>query len=91
MYMSYCRFEGTLAEMRACISDVEEHINEEAQYEVSEREIESFKRMVLEFNVFLQDNVLLDEYGNLDDDQLDKICDTMRKSYNEEDEDYGND
>lgn len=91
MYMSYCRFGGTLAEMRACISDVEEHVNEEAQYEVSDREIDNFKRMVLEFTVFLQDNDLLDEYGNLDEDQLDGICDTMRKSYNEEDEDYGND
>lgn len=77
--------------MRACLSDVEEHINEEAQYDVSDREIDNFKRMVLEFTVFLQDNDLLDEYGNLDEDQLDGICDTMRKSYNEEDEDYGND
>ena len=46
MYMSYCRFEGTLAELRACMSEVYDHVNEEAEYEVSDREINYFRQMV---------------------------------------------
>ena len=61
MYMSYCRFEGTLAEMRACMQDVEDHANGEAGEAVSDREIRSFRNMVDEFVGFLRDMAILDD------------------------------
>jgi len=86
MYMSYCRFEGTYAELRACLADVEEHVNEEAEYEVSHREIENFCNMVEFFHEFLCKQELLDENGDLDMDQLHCIADAMAKSYDEEED-----
>lgn len=86
MYMSYCRFEGTLAEMRACIGSVEEHVNEEAEYEVSEREIDCFRKMVQEFAGWLYDMELLDENGELDETELDNVCESMARGYAKEDE-----
>jgi hypothetical protein len=83
--MSYCRFEGTYAELRACISEVEDHVNEEAEYEVSDREIRQFREMVEYFHSFLCDNELLDEFGDLDTVQLDKVCEAMSKSYTGDD------
>ena len=87
MYMSYCRLEGTRQEMAACLADVEEHINEEAAYETSDREIHNFRRMVREFADFLQENDLLDDNGYINDEVLDEICEKMAKSYADEDED----
>jgi len=84
-YMSYCRFEGTLNEMRACIADVYEHVNEEAEYKVSAREIDCFRSMVEEMAEFISTNELMDEYGEIDEDRLDEICEAMGKDYGNED------
>lgn len=85
-YMSYCKFEGTYSELRNCLVDVEEHVNEEAEYEVSGREIDWFRNIVEMFHDFLCDQELLDEYGNLKMRRLDEICETMSKSYEPEDD-----
>lgn len=88
-YMSYCRFEGTYHELRACLSDVEEHVNEEAEYKVSEREIQEFRNMVEYFHDFLCEQELLDEDGNLDWDAIENVCEAMGKSYSQDnEEDY---
>lgn len=84
MYMSYCKFEGTFAELRVCLNDVEDHVNEEAEYAVSEREIESFRDMVHYFHEFMQNQELITEDGKLDEDELDKVCKSMEKSYSED-------
>lgn len=86
MYMSYCRHEGTYSELRACLSDAEEHINEEAEYDVSDREIQYFKNTVELFHEFLCNQELLDEFGDLKMDRLDEIGEAMSKSYDPEDE-----
>ena len=80
MYMSYCRHEGTLAELRACLADAEEHVNGEAEYEVSDREIDCFQNMVETFVDWLHDMDLLDDEGNLDRDALMDVCDSMKKT-----------
>lgn len=85
-YMSYCRFEGTDTELRCCLSDVEEHVNEEAEYETSYREIQCFRNMVERFHEFLCEQELLDNYGDLKMDRLDEICEAMSKSYAPEEE-----
>lgn len=90
-YMSYCRFEGTFYELRNCLSDVEEHVNEEAEYEVSSREIQEFRNMVEYFHDFLCNMELLDENGDLDMDELDNVCEAMARSYGEEDEEEEDD
>lgn len=81
MYMSYCRFEGTKQELRRCFNDVEEHINEEAEYKVSEDEIRHFRSMVADMIDFLQETEIMDEYGELDRDALDSVCEAMRRGY----------
>lgn len=86
MYMSYCRYEGTYSELRACLNDVEEHVNQYAEYKVSDREIQHFRNMVELFHEFLCEQELLDEDGNLDWDEIDKVCAAMAKSYAEEEE-----
>lgn len=86
MYMSYCRYEGTYKELRRCLNDVEEHVEQYAEYEVSDEEIEWFKNMVELFHEFLCDHRLMDECGNLDMKAVEDVCDTMRRSYEEEDE-----
>ena len=83
MYMSYCRFEGTHHELRSCLNDVEEHVNGEASYSVSDREIDEFKQMVEDFYHFMQDQELIDDNGYLDRTELEKVCDEMRKGYAE--------
>ena len=88
MNMSYCRQENTYAALRECLCDVEEHVNEEAPYEVSRREIREFRNMVEYFHEFLCNMELLDEDGNLDNEALDRVCEAMAKSYDEEEEDY---
>ena len=85
MYMSYCRHEGTYAELRACLSDAAEHINEEAEYEVSDREIQWFKNMVELFYDFLCEQDLLSDFGDLNTTRLDEIGEAMSKSYEPED------
>lgn len=82
MYMSYCRFEGTRRELEACLQEVEEHVNEEAEYEVSDHEIAHFKKMIVDFVGWLNDMCLLD--GELDHDELDRVCESMAKCYNDE-------
>ena len=86
MYMSYCRYEGTLSELRACLADADEHYCEEAEYEVSECEIEYFRKMVECFCDWCAEKSLIDEYGDVDREKLDEICDSMRKSYCGEDD-----
>lgn len=86
MYMSYCRHEGTLSELRAVLSDATEHINGEAEDEVSDREIHCFRKLVSEFCDWLSDNELLDEDGYLDDDRLDEICEAMSRKCEDEPE-----
>lgn len=85
-YMSYCRFEGTLHELRACIADVQEHIDEEARYEVSDSEIEKFKIMVHEFVEFLNENQIID--ADINEAVLDDVAQAMEKG-DEEDFDLG--
>lgn len=85
MYMSYCRFEGTRSELAACLSEVEDHINLEAEYEVSEKEINHFRRMVKMFVEFLQEQEIIDEEGELDKEVLDRVCESMAHGYEEED------
>ena len=85
MYMSYCRFEGTRHELDACIGEVYDHYNEEAEYEVSENEIENFRRMVHNFVELLNDTGILDEDGEINNDALDGVCETMRHRYTDED------
>lgn len=85
MYMSYCRHEGTFAELKACLGDAEEHVNGEAPYDVSEHEINQFKRMVEFFYGWMMDMSLIDENGELDEGALDEICESMTKGYDEED------
>lgn len=86
MYMSYCRFEGTSAELRACLSDVDEHVNGEAEYEVSDREINQFRNMVEYFVGWLNDQCLLDEDGDLNYDELEQVCEAMKRTCREEEE-----
>ena len=83
MYMNYCKFEGTLAELNACIADVEGHVNEDAQYPVSAREIDCFRLLVETVANFLADAELLGEYGEIDSVRLDEICEAMSHGYEE--------
>lgn len=84
MYMSYCRYEGTYHELRACIDDVEEHINKEAEYEVSDHEIEHFESMVRLFHSFMIDNNLIDCDCELNEHELADIMETMKHRYDSE-------
>lgn len=78
MYMSYCRYEGTLTELRACLNDVEEHINDEAECEVSDGEALCFKHIITEIYDWMNEQGLIDGYGELDMDSLDQICEAMK-------------
>jgi hypothetical protein len=80
MYMSYCRFEGTRAELRACLNDAQDHINGEAEYEISASEIKCFKDILNDMVDFLNDNCLIDEDGMLDREALDDVCRAMAKA-----------
>ena len=71
-------------ELKACLADVDEHLAEMAEYEVSEDEVDHFRDMVMDFFGWMQDNELITEDGELDEDQLDGICQAMRKAYSEE-------
>lgn len=84
MYMSYCRFEGTLNELRACLAEVQEHVDGAAEYEVSNREIDCFQNMVETFFDFMQENGLIDWDVELDKDALSQVCNEMAKGSEEE-------
>ena len=77
MYMSYCRFEGTRSELFACLEVVEEHLMEEAEYSVSDREIDCFQSMVETFFDFMKDNCLIDDDVELNRDELMAMCEAM--------------
>ena len=79
MYMSYCRMEGTRHELMACLNAVEEHINGEAEYPVSENEANNFQQMVIDFVGWLHDSALLDDEGYLDEEALERVCDDIVK------------
>lgn len=81
MYMSYCRFEGTCQEMKACLNEVDDHIYEEAEYDVSENEIRNFRNMMVHIADWMAEQELLDEYGEINHERLDEICEQMRHSY----------
>ena len=82
MYMSYCRIEGTLHEMRAVISDVEDHVYEEAPYPVSGSEITAFENLMHDVFNFLEDMGLIDyEHEWFDRERLEEICSMMEKGY----------
>lgn len=83
MYMSYCRFEGTRMELQACFEAVEEHVNGEAEYAISEREIYNFKRMIGDIVEFIYSNDLMDEYGDVNGAALDEVCAAMEKGSEE--------
>lgn len=84
MYMSYCRHEGTFSELKACLADADEHMCEEAEYPVSDREIKHFQNMVEYFFNWCDESGLIDEYGELKYDRLEEICESMRKGGEEE-------
>ena len=77
-YMSYCRFEGTQIELQNCLYDVEDHMTEQAEYPVSESEIGHFQSMVEDFYYWMNDVGLLNEFGELDEEVLNDICDKMK-------------
>lgn len=68
------------------MEEARDHVNEEAPYEVSDREITFFKTMVNEFVDWLHDMELLDADGEVDQDELDRTCEAMAKGYEEEEE-----
>lgn len=76
--MSYCHFENTLLALRECLDDVQEHVEEYADYPTSARETERFRMMVHEFVDFLNENGLLDEYNDVDEAALDDVVEKMQ-------------
>lgn len=84
--MSYCRFEGTRAELDACLSAVDDHVYEEAEYEVSQNEIDQFREMIWNFVGWMQDQSLLTEDGDVDSEVLDSICAKMAQGYSVEED-----
>ena len=86
MYMSYCRFEGTRYELQKCLDEAQEHFNGEAEYPVSDREINEFRLMVSEFFDFLADNRLIDNYGDFRYKKFDTLCETLRERSEDDDD-----
>lgn len=78
MYMDYCRQDGTYRELKACLKDVEDHINGVADDPIDDWEICAFKDMVNLFVDFLQEQGVLIEDGYVDDGRLDEICESMK-------------
>lgn len=83
MYMSYCRFEGTLAELRACLWSVEEHADGNAEFPVSDREINCYNDMVAAFFNHMQEMGYIDWDVTLDLDALQQVSEQMRKGEEE--------
>lgn len=88
MYMSYCRFEGTRSELTACLDVVEDHINEIAEYEVSEHEITHFRRMTKMFAEFMLEQGIINSEGEIDNAVLDRVCEAMAQSYEQDEPDW---
>ena len=86
--MDYCRQEGTYRELKACLKDVENHINGVADDPIDSCEILAFTDMVKMFCRFLGDHWLLDEEGNLDGERLDQVCKSMTVGCYCEDDDF---
>lgn len=84
MYMSYCRMEGTRMELAACLQDAEDHVNGEAEYAVSDREIQHFRRIIEDTFYWMRDMDLIDEDGYLNEAGLDEICEAMSRAGEEE-------
>lgn len=78
MYMSYYMFEGAFDEVKRCLRTAQEYIDGEEEGTVSKREAECFKNMVRELYYFLEENNLLNEYGELDEADLDELCEKMK-------------
>lgn len=85
MYMSYCRCEGTLHEMRAVLEDASDHVSDDAPYRVSDGEIYCFRQMVTEFVDWLNDMGLLEDEVYINDEELDNVCSAMAHGYEEDD------
>lgn len=66
-------------ELQACFEAVEEHVNGEAEYPISEREIHNFKRMIGDIAEFLYNNDLLHENGEINQTALDDVCTAMER------------
>lgn len=91
MYMDYCKFRGTLEELRVCIADVEARMSHDKRYAVSEEEINEFKEMVLEMWDFLCRCDLVTECDTgLNRKVLEEIAEDMRfeNEYAEDDDPY---
>lgn len=81
MNMSYCRYTNTLGDLRDCINDVVDHVNEEAKYPVSKSEIDCFRRMVKEFYQLLDFCCVINDDGTLNEEELDDVCFRMEQGY----------
>lgn len=86
-YMSYCRQQGTFEELKQSLYDVEQYINGNADEAMSDREIESFRKMVFWFVDFLNEQELIDCTGDVDISVLECICDSLRME-RKDDEEY---
>lgn len=80
MYMSYCRCEGALHEVRAIMGQVDDHLNGDAEHGMSYSEIQRFKDLVEEFTGWLADIGILSEM-DLDTRTLDEVCKKMEEGY----------
>ena len=85
MYMSYCRFEGTRMELDACLAEVAEHIEGCAEDEVSDREIEEFRKIVKNMYWMMAELEIIDENGELNESELDWVCEKMAEKMEEDD------
>ena len=65
---------------------VEEHVNGEAEYPVSENEVNNFQQMVQDFVGWLHDMALLDDEGYLNEDALNEVRDDMMKAREDDEE-----
>lgn len=75
--MSYCRHYNTRLALSECIEDAQEHIDGVAECAVSDEEVWAFRKMVGEFYDFLNEAGLLNEFGELDEEKLDEVCEQM--------------
>ena len=75
MNMSYCRYRNTLTDMRDCINDAVEHINEEAEWVVDDDEIKAFRTIVKEMFEFMKFCEVIDfENECINEEELDECC-----------------
>ena len=82
--MNNKKFQNALYDLRACMYDVDEHINAEAEHKVSDEEINAFRQMVYEMQDFLVNGIcVLDDDKQIDLGQLEFVCDAMSREYSE--------